>query len=89
MVVDNFIKTWLDMTVEDQRVAQNGLLETVGRCLGVFYDENVMVGSCNPDWLQHATNILVGLFRSYDLVANIFKSRTITCQPNALWTGML
>ena len=88
VVVDHVIKTWLDMTVEDQRVYHDGLVETVGRCLVVFYDDNVMVGSCNPDWLQHATNVLVGLFRSYGLVANIAKSCTIICQPNALWTGM-
>ena len=45
VVVDNVIQNWLDMTLEEQRVAHDGLLETVGWCLGVFYDENVMVGS--------------------------------------------
>ena len=31
--VDNLIRTWLAMTVEDQRVAHYGLEEAVGRCL--------------------------------------------------------
>ena len=35
VVVDNVIITWMAMTVEDQRVAQDGLGETVGRCVGV------------------------------------------------------
>ena len=31
VVVDNVIRTWLAMTVEDQRVDHYGLLETNGR----------------------------------------------------------
>ena len=34
-------------------------------------------------------NVLVGLFISYVLVANVAKSYTVTCQPGALQTGML
>ena len=30
-----------------------------------------MVGSQNADWLQHAMNVLVGLFRRYGLEANV------------------
>ena len=88
VVVDNVIITWMAMTVEDQRVAQDGLGETVGRCLGVFYADDGMVGSRNSDWLQHTMNVLVRIFRSYGLVANIEKSRTMTCQPGSLRTGM-
>ena len=43
------IRTCLAMTVEDQRVAHDGLEETVGRCLGVFYADDDMVGSQEPD----------------------------------------
>ena len=76
------------MTVEDQRVAHDGLEETVGRCLGVFYADDDMVGSREPDWLQNLMNILVGLFRRYGLAANVAKSHTMTCQPGRLWSGM-
>ena len=31
VVAENFIRTWLDMAVEDQRVAHDGMGETVGR----------------------------------------------------------
>ena len=30
VVVDNVIRTWLDMTIEDQRVDHDGLVETIG-----------------------------------------------------------
>ena len=39
MVVDNVIITWLAMTVADHRVAHDGLEETAGRCLVLFYAE--------------------------------------------------
>ena len=89
VVVGNFIITWMSMTVEDQRVSHDGMGETVGRCLGVFYDNDSMVGSCDSDWIQHAMNVLVGLFRRYGLAANVAKSCAMTCQPGALWAGML
>ena len=89
MVVDNTRITWLDMMVEDYRVAQDGLEETVGRCLGVFYAYDGMVGSCDSDWLHHSMNILVGLFGRHGLASNVAKSRTMTFQTGSLWAGML
>ena len=47
-----------------------------------------MFGSRNSDWIQHAMNVLVGLFRRYGLVANVVKSCKMICQPGALWAGM-
>ena len=89
VMVDNVIKNWMAMTVEERRVAHDGMGETVGRCLEVFYAENGMVGSRDLDWLQHVTNALVGLFRRYDLASNVAKSLTMTFQPGALQVGML
>ena len=50
------------MTVKYQRVDHDGLGEAVGRCLGFFYANDVMVISREPDYLQHLMNMLVGLF---------------------------
>ena len=88
VVVENVIRTWMTMTVEDQRVAHDGLGETVGRCLRVFYAKYGMVSSRESDWLQHAMNFLVGLFRRYGLAANIAKSHKMTCHPVNLRVGM-
>ena len=88
MVVDNVIRTCLVMAVKDQRVALDGLGETVGRCLRALYSNNGMVVSRESEWIQHAMNVLVGLFRRYGLAANISKSRTMTFQPGALWVGV-
>ena len=37
VVMANFIRTWMAMTVEYHRVARDGLGEAAGGCLGVFY----------------------------------------------------
>ena len=47
--VDNIIRTRLSMTVEYQRVDHDGLGETVGRCLGVFYSVDGIVSSCDAE----------------------------------------
>ena len=75
------------MTVEDQRVSQDRMGETVGRCLGVFCANNGMVISRSSDWIHHAMNVLVGLFKRYGLAANVAKSRTMIFHPGALRAG--
>ena len=78
VVVDNSIRTLLAMTVEDQRVAQDGLVETVGLCVGVFYAYYGMFGS------RDSMTVLFSLFRSYGLAAKVAKSCIITCHVRAL-----
>ena len=48
VLVDNVIRTWISMTVQDHRVDHDGLGETVGMCVGVFYSGNGIVSSRNP-----------------------------------------
>ena len=74
--------------MENQRVAHFGLVETVGRCLGVLYAYDGMVVSQEPDWLQHSMNVLAGLFRRYGLAYNFVKSHTMTFQSGILRSGM-
>ena len=61
------IRTWMAMTVEDQRVAHDGLQETYGQCLGLLYSDDGMVVSQDAYWMKRSTNILVILFQHYGL----------------------
>ena len=88
VVVENIIRTCMAMPVDNHRVDPDGLGETFGQCLGVFYADYDMVGSRESEWLQHAMNVLVGLLRRYGLAAKFSKSRTMTCQTGALRAGM-
>ena len=89
VVVENVIRNWMAMIIEDQRVDHDGLGETIGLCLVFLYADDGMIGSRDSDWLQSAINVLVGIFRRYGLSANIAKSCTMTCQIGALRTGVL
>ena len=86
--MDNVIRIWLSFTVEDQRVAHDGLGETDGRCLGVFYTNYGMARSQDADLLQHSMNVLVCLFQHYGLADNISKLCMMTFQPDALRSGV-
>ena len=88
VIVENVIWTWLVMTVEDHRVAHNSMGESVGRWLGVFYDNDGMVGSRDAEWLQQSMNVLVSIFLRYGLTANFTKSFKMACQPGALRSAM-
>ena len=46
--------------------------------MGVFYANEGMIGSWDPEWLQGAINILIGLFIRVGIMANVAKSKTMT-----------
>ena len=51
----------------------------IGRCLGIFCTDNVMVVLQDMEWLQGALNVPIGLFFQYGLVANVAESKSMTC----------
>ena len=56
--------------------------------MSVFYAGYVMIGYSYLEWLQVSINVLIGLFRRFRLIYNIKISKTMTCQPGAIHTGM-
>ena len=46
--------------------------------MGLFCAENVMVGSQDPERMQGALKVLIGLFHQYILVVNVAKSKAVT-----------
>ena len=45
LIFKNVVWNWLAMTVEDQLVAYNGMGLAVGRCMGLLYADDGVVGS--------------------------------------------
>ena len=84
LIVYNVVRNCLDLTVEDQLVAQEGLGLVLGRCLVLFYDNNGMVGLWYMEWLQGAMIVLIGLFFRYRMVLSAAKYKSMTCQLEAL-----
>ena len=60
----------------------------VGRIMGVIYAYNGLIGFWVPEWLQGGIFFLAGLLCRVGLMANISKSKTITCQLGGIFTGM-
>ena len=52
MVVDNVVRSWLSISVEDKLVTHDGLGLEVGQCMGMFCTDDDLVGSQAPKWLQ-------------------------------------
>ena len=53
-----------------------------------FYAYGGILGSWDPEWLQVALNILIGLFRHIGLVANFKKLNTIMFQTVGIILGI-
>ena len=56
--------------------------------MGVFYVNDSMIRSRDPEWLQGDTNVLIGLFIRFGLMANVANSNTMTCQLGCIFAGM-
>ena len=51
VVVDNVVRHWLSMTVEDDTVIHDGMVHAVGWSMGVFYRDDGPIGLRYPEWL--------------------------------------
>ena len=69
--MENVVRNWLLLMVEYQLVDQEGMGLVVGKCLGLFYTDNGVVGLWYMEWLQGALNLLIGLLRQYGPVVNV------------------
>ena len=47
----------------------------------VFYSSDGLIGLREPEWLQGALRVLIGLFLLIGLMKNVAKSKMMACQP--------
>ena len=74
---------------QNQMVAQELMGLVAGRCLGLFYNDDKMVGSWDPECLQGALNVIICLFCKNRLVMNVANYKPKVLQPGALRFRML
>ena len=79
--VHNVVWNWFSITVDDDAVIHVGLVHVVGRSTLVFYVNNSLIGSWDPEWLQGVLNRIIGLFIRIGLMAHVAKSKMMMCQP--------
>ena len=70
-------------------VIHDGLVHTVCRILGVFYADDDLLGSRDPEWIQRSLIVLIGLFLWILLMKNVAMVKTIKCRPGSIWKVIL
>ena len=56
--------------------------------MGMFYEDEGIIGSREPQWIQGAINALIGLFIRVGLLVNVSKYKTMNSQPGEIHTGV-
>ena len=80
VVVDAGVRHWLTIAVKEaERRGERG---REGRHqAALFYADDVMLASSDPQWLQWAFTQIVGLFDRVVLKNNCNKTVSMTCRP--------
>ena len=74
IMVDAVVRYWLSQVVGEGSKT-TGLGQTVTKKLTIFYVDDGLVAAHDHEWLQHATNVLSGLFERVGLRTNINKTK--------------
>lgn len=80
------MRHWLTLVVDDSSAASVGLGETAAEKLALFCADDGLLSAVDPDWLQPALDILIGLFRRIGLATNTSKTKLMTCHPATIQT---
>ena len=78
----------LSVIADDGSVATGGFGDTVASKLSLFCADDGLIGSREDQWLQQAMDVLVGVFRRVGWAANVGKTKTMTCFPGSMRTGL-
>ena len=80
MVVDVVVHHWLTIAVQEaERRGERG--REGQHQAALFYADDGMLASSDPQWLQWAFTQLVGLFDRVWLKTNCNKTVSMTCRP--------
>ena len=80
VVVNAVVRHWVTLAVEEAE--KRGERGQEGRHqAALFYEDDSMVASSDPHWIQWAFNTLVGLFDHVGLHTNVSKTVSMTCRP--------
>jgi Reverse transcriptase (RNA-dependent DNA polymerase) len=79
--VDAVVRHWLTLTIDNNRVTQQGIGVHVAKKLPLFYADDGLIGTISSQWLTNAFTVLVQLFRQTGLETNFTKTVLMINQP--------
>ena len=80
VVVDAVVRHWVMVMVEGAEKRNERVQEGMHQD-ALFYEDNGMVASPDPRWIQGAFNTLVGMFYRVGLQTNVGKIVCMVCRP--------
>ena len=79
------MRNWLSVVSNDPDDAY-ALGDNISTRAVLFYVDDGLIGSTNPEWLQESFHVLVDLFARVGLLTNTDKTKVMICQPGFLRT---
>ena len=84
-MVDAVVREWL-RTMLWPEAANSGYGTELRRLMAIFYADDALIASRDPELLQVAVDEMVGLFERVGLRTNTSKTKVMTCVPGKIRT---
>lgn len=84
IIADAVIRYWLSIVSSEPDDAITGLGANLLDRTALFYADDGMLGSTDPEWLQGAFDTLSGLFERVGLRTNEDKTKAMVCTPGSI-----
>jgi hypothetical protein len=81
VICDTIIRVWKVGATDGHITSSDGGGAIRDDITAMMYIDNGLLASNQPDILQGGTNYLVDLFERVGLIANISKTKSMTCEP--------
>ncbi len=84
VLVDAIAREWMQELQEGSALEPDKIDCLMATFFAIFYVNDVYLPSCNPDFLQRALDVIVGLFAHVGLETNAQKMQTMICTPGRI-----
>jgi hypothetical protein len=84
VIVDAVAWDWLQELREGSALELDKIDHLMATFFAIFYVNDAYLASCDPEFLQRALNVIVGLFSHIGLETNAQKMQTMICTPGRI-----
>ena len=85
VMVDAVVREWMRIMLGPEAAA-SGYGKELRRLMAIFYADDALLASRDPELLQESLDVMVGLFERVGLRTNTKKTKVMTCVPGRIRT---
>jgi hypothetical protein len=89
ILVDAVAWEWLRILRDENELEEEAIDMLLTTFFAIFYVDDAYLALRDPDFLQRALDVLVGLFPRVGLETNMKKTQTMICTPGRICTQLL